>query len=299
MRIALAGATGTIGQAVALTLSQDGHECIKCARADFLDVSKLSERLTGCDAVISCIASRTGAPQDAWAVDHDTNLVLLHSGKTVGINRFILLSAICVQKPKLAFQHAKSAFEEKLRASGVNATIIRPTAFFKSLSGQVSRVQSGKPFLVFGDGHLTACKPISDRDLARYIVNAIADPKATNQTLSIGGPGPALSPKEQAGLLSELLNSDVPVRHIPIGLIKGIIGVLSGLGFISSHFRQKAELARIGHYYGTESMLLWDHAHERYNADATPEFGEDTLRDHYANLLSGRVKHVSGDHAVF
>ena len=43
---------------------------------------------------------------------------------------------------------------------------MRPTAFFKSLSGQVERVRGGRPFLLFGDGTLTACKPISDADLA-------------------------------------------------------------------------------------------------------------------------------------
>ena len=44
-------------------------------------------------------------------------------------------------------------------------SIVRPTALFKSLSGQVDRVKRGRPFLVFGDGALTACKPISDDDL--------------------------------------------------------------------------------------------------------------------------------------
>lgn len=31
-------------------------------------------------------------------------------------------------------------------------SIVRPTSFFKSLSGQVDRLRRGKPFLVFGDG---------------------------------------------------------------------------------------------------------------------------------------------------
>lgn len=76
--------------------------------------------------------------------------------------QFVRLSAICVQKPRLAFQHAKLAFEVELQASGLDWTIVRPTAYFKSLSGQVERVRQGKPFLMFGDGTLTACKPISD-----------------------------------------------------------------------------------------------------------------------------------------
>jgi divinyl chlorophyllide a 8-vinyl-reductase len=50
----------------------------------------------------------------------------------------------------LAFQHAKLAFEAALIDSGLTYSIVRPTAFLKSLSGQVERVKRGRPFLVFG-----------------------------------------------------------------------------------------------------------------------------------------------------
>ncbi len=61
------------------------------------------------------------------------------------MRQFILLSAICVQKPKLAFQHAKLAFEQKLMASGLTYSIVGH-GLFKSLSGQVERVKQGKAF---------------------------------------------------------------------------------------------------------------------------------------------------------
>jgi divinyl chlorophyllide a 8-vinyl-reductase len=139
--------------------------------------------------VISCLASRTGAPRDAWAIDHRANLNLLEAAKAVDIPQFILLSAICVQKPKLAFQHAKLAFEEALISSGLTYSIVRPTAFFKSLSGQLDRVKSGKPFLVFGDGKLTACKPISDEDLADFILTCLDDPRRQNAFYPSAGRG--------------------------------------------------------------------------------------------------------------
>ena len=79
---------------------------------------------------------------------------VLNAAKESGVTQFVLLSAICVQKPLLAFQHAKLAFEASLKSSGLIWSIVRPTAFFKSLSGQVKRVQRGKSFLLFGDGTL-------------------------------------------------------------------------------------------------------------------------------------------------
>ena len=112
-------------------------------------------------ALVSCMASRTGAPQDAWAVDHQAHSVALRVAKQAGIAHMVLLSAICVQKPLLEFQKAKLAFEAELTASGLTYSIVRPTAYFKSLSGQIHRVRKGKPFLLFGSGELTACKPMA------------------------------------------------------------------------------------------------------------------------------------------
>ncbi|MEY4871843.1 MAG: hypothetical protein RLZZ563_1173, partial [Pseudomonadota bacterium] len=58
-------------------------------------------------------------------------------------------------------------------------------------------------------------------------------------------------------------------------------------------------LARIGRYYATESMLLLDPVTGRYDADATPESGADTLFEFYARVLRGEAQVDRGDHAVF
>lgn len=52
------------------------------------------------------------------------------------------------QKPLLAFQRAKLAFEEKLQQAGdITYSIVRPTAFFKSLAGQARGVGGALPML--------------------------------------------------------------------------------------------------------------------------------------------------------
>ena len=67
---------------------------------------------------------------------------------------------------------------------------------------------------------------------------------------------------------------DRPARagseHVPVALMAGIIAVLSALGHLSPRLAAKAELARIGRYYATQSMLVWDAASQRYDADADP-----------------------------
>jgi divinyl chlorophyllide a 8-vinyl-reductase len=46
-------------------------------------------------------------------------------------------------------------------------------------------------------------------------------------------------------------------------------------------------------------MLVWDSAKNRYDADATPSTGHETLWDCYQDLVSGKRDLERGDHAVF
>ncbi|GAP36533.1 NAD(P)H-binding protein [Piscinibacter sakaiensis] len=313
----LLGATGTIGRATARELLARGHEVLCVLRpgsraglppgalrreAELRDPAAVArDALAGqrIDALVSCLASRSGEPADAWAIDHLAQRHALRAAIDAGATQAVLLSAICVQKPRLAFQHAKLAFEAELRASGVGWTIVRPTAYFKSLSGQIERVRVGRPFLVFGDGRLTACKPIADADLAAYLADCLDDPARQGRVLPIGGPGAAITPREQAERLCALLGRPLRLRAVPPGLLAGIAGGLGAVARAWPPLRAKAELARIGHYYATESMLVWDAAAGRYDADATPSFGRRTLWDHYAARVAGEPPDERGEHAVF
>lgn len=318
MRVLLFGASGTIGQATLRSLQNAGH-MVTCflrqgsrlqgsrfdvppgVHAVYGDVHDPQHAFDSAsfDAIVSCMASRTGMPRDAWAIDHDAHLAVLAAAKQAGVSQFVLLSALCVQQPKLPFQHAKLAFEQALIQSGLTYSIVRPTAFFKSLSGQVARVQAGKPFLLFGDGALTACKPISDQDLGDFIADCLTDPAKFNLVLPIGGPGPAITPLDQANALFDLLGQTPRLKHLPISLMTAVITVLSAAGRVSTSARDKADLARIGRYYATHSMLVWDEAAQGYSDADTPETGSETLTSFYESLINGEAEVDLGDHAVF
>jgi divinyl chlorophyllide a 8-vinyl-reductase len=326
-RILVLGATGTIGRAGVQALVRRGHEvvCFIRRRAGcggaltsngsarllagatvrFGDVTDPQSLVRDCirgerfDALVSCMASRTGAPADAWAVDYQAHVHALEAAGKAGVAHMVLVSAICVQKPLLAFQFAKLAFEKTLRESGMDYTIIRPTAFFKSLCGQVERVKQGKPFLVFGDGTLTCCKPISDGDLADYIADCLSDERRRNCILPIGGPGDGITPLQQAECLFALMNRPPRIRRVPVALLSGIIGLLGVLGRAVPALAGKAELARIGRYYATESMLVLNSETGHYDAASTPSTGSETLFDFYARLIQGAAAPARGDHAVF
>ena len=95
-----------------------------------------------------------------------------------------------------------------------------------------------------------------------------------------------------------LLGKPVRFTHVPIRLFDVLGAVLSPARIIPA-LAAKAELVRIGRYYATESMLVWDDGAQRYDAAATPSWGQDTLAEHYARLLRGDVVAERGEHAVF
>ena len=308
--VLLFGATGTAGQGVCRALKRagymvtcvlrDGQSLPHAAQSLHADISQPMPQILGqFDAVISCVASRSGRRADAWAIDHTAQMNILQVAQRLQAKQFILLSAICVQNPKLPFQFAKLAFEKALMASGLTYSIVRPTAFFKSLSGQIPRLRNGKAFLVFGNGKLTACKPISDDDLGNFMVDCITNPAKHNKILPIGGPGPAITPRDQAQALFGLLGRPVKLRRVPVALLRIISGGLRLVGVLIPAAQHKADLAEIGLYYATESMLVWNGPEQGYSEENTASTGTEHLFDHYEKIMRSGADIPRGDHSVF
>ena len=298
-KVLLLGYTGYIGTTLAKVLLEKNIQIVCPVRNEralkkkenivFVNMSQIESFIETSKVkpttVISCIASRKGGITDSWDVEYTLNKFFLNLCKRVGINRFILLSAICVQKPTLEFQKAKLAFETLLKNSTLEYEIIRPTAFFKSLSGQIDRVKKGKSFIVFGNGELTTCKPISARDLSEFIIGFVLRKRAENKIHLVGGPGPPISPKNQAELLFKLSKNEKKITRISPSLFLVIIYVLMPLSKISKKIQDFREFLKIAYYYATESMLFWDEKNHAYSSDKTPEFGKDTLEDYYKKIL--------------
>ena len=347
VRVLVAGPTGYIGKFVVKELVARGYQVFalsrenagikgKLGRADVerelagatvvfgdpTDRAAVSRLLregglpggAGPDVVVSCLASRTGGKKDSWRVDHDASKNVFDAAAEAGAEHLVLLSAICVQRPLLEFQRAKLALEESIAgnaaaASGPSYSIVRPTAFFKSLAGQIKLVSEGKPYVMFGDGTLAACKPISERDLARFIADCVRPsaeasegaPRGTlNAVLPIGGPGEAMTARDQADALFRLARVKPNYFPVPVALMDGIISALDLLARLFPQMEDSAEFGRIGRYYATESMLVWDEARRAYDADATPSYGADTLEAFFERALrEGLAGQELGDQAVF
>jgi len=329
IKVVVFGATGYIGRFVVKELINRGYNVIAVARersgvggkqsaqeveknfegarvrfGDVTDINSLEKSVFSedVDVVVSCLASRTGGIKDSWLIDYQATANALEAGRRHGAKHFVLLSAICVQKPLLEFQRAKLKFESLLQEAGdITYSIVRPTAFFKSLAGQVQLVKDGKPYVFFGDGRLAACKPISEKDLASFISDCVVKPDLANRVLPIGGPGEALTARDQADMLFRIVGKDPKYFPVPVALMDGMIGIFDFLAGIFPALEDSAEFAKIGKYYATESMLVWDAKTQQYLADETPSYGTDTLEDFFKSAVKeGGLKGQDlGDAAVF
>ena len=328
VRVAVFGATGYIGRFVVKELVERGYQVMAFARessgiggrqgqaavvddfpgADvrFGDVTNPVSLATDAfneptDVVISCLASRTGGKKDSWAIDYAANLNAYNEGKRAGVAHFVMLSAICVQKPILEFQKAKLSFENLLRKdTEITHTIVRPTAFFKSIAGQFESCKKGAPYVMFGNGELTRCKPISEKDLACFLVNCVNETDKVNQVLPIGGPGPALSARTQGEILFKTLGRSPRMLSLPMAMMNAPTAILEKVAMLVPAVEDTAEFARIGCYYASESMLVWDEKRKCYDPDATPSFGDDTLEQFFERVnKEGMAGQELGDAAIF
>jgi len=254
---------------------------------DVTSQDSIKAALTSCEggtptAVVCCLASRTGGRKDSFDIDYQATVNCIKAARECKVSNFVLLSAVCVQRPLLAFQEAKLLAEEELQKAGdeMAYSIVRPTAFFKSLVSQVKGVKSGAPFVMFGDGTEVKCKPISETDLASFIADCLWDPDKKNAVLPIGGPGEAMSFKEQGDLMFSLLGKEPNFICVPYGVFDVVQSVLDfGASLLPDAMSDAAEYGRIGRYYAEQSMLVLDPATGQYSGELTPGYGKTSLRD--------------------
>eukprot|EP00252_Welwitschia_mirabilis_P012222 TRINITY_DN27156_c0_g1_i1.p1 TRINITY_DN27156_c0_g1~~TRINITY_DN27156_c0_g1_i1.p1 ORF type:complete len:449 (+),score=82.59 TRINITY_DN27156_c0_g1_i1:108-1454(+) len=318
INILVVGSTGYIGKYVVKELVKRGYNVFAVARersgiggklkkedtlkeliganvcfAEVTDLNSLESSLANLqepiDVIVSCLASRNGGVKDSWRIEYEATKNALTAGKAMGASHFVLLSAICVQKPQLEFQRAKLRFEQELQEEAekgqITYSVVRPTAFFKSLGGQVELVKNGKPYVMFGDGKLCSCKPISEADLASFIADCVVQDDKVNKILPIGGPGRALTPLEQGQMLFRLLGKEPKFIKVPIGIMDFVVGMLEVLARVFPGLEDVAEYGRIGRYYAVESMLVWDARTGLYDAEGTPSYGKDTLEDFFQRVI--------------
>ena len=213
MKVLVIGATGDVGSQAAKEAVARGHKVFALVRptsdrnrlgevkdqvefflGDILDRHLLDKALAGIDGVIVSIRltmgeiakNRTYRDVEQKGVEN-----VVAAARSSQVRKIVFVSAAGVGPGCVSDMYqAKYAAEEAIRNSGIDYTIFRPSGMFKDFDffhiptvlklGSATRWPYG-PI----DIHMN---PLSHLDLAKCMVSALDNSRASNITLEIGGP---------------------------------------------------------------------------------------------------------------
>ena len=271
--ILIVGATGYIGSAVVEESVRQGYDVIAVTRspasdgqfdgaevivADVTDSASIAETFNRkIDVVISCLACRSGLPKDFDDIDYKATLNILNAAQESGTEKFILLSAICVRKPELPLQLAKLKMEDALIRSGIDYTIVRPTAYFWVFDAQTKMIAKGKPGYIIGTGDQACHNPIAKEDLAEFMVGSISNSERKDRIFILGGPevpDNIVTYKESLLMVFESMGKEPKIVSIPSWLLTAVIRLTWFIGLFFRKIGVFSEFLKITQYYLENDM---------------------------------------------
>lgn len=202
-----------------------GAEVVAC---DLTDAASLARACQGTQRVLAAAHGLLG--RGRWrseAVDDAGHRALFAAAKAAGVRRLVYTSAYGVGPGHpIDFFRTKHAVEQALAASGLDAVVLRPTAFMEHHAHNFN----GKGLLDKGKVQLIGAgtKPrnfVCAEDVAAFAVRALLEDPPPFRTLDIGGPG-HYSNVEIAALYARVAQVPLRVGHLPAA-VAGFLSVVA------------------------------------------------------------------------
>ncbi|GHD62183.1 SDR family oxidoreductase [Jeongeupia chitinilytica] len=205
--ILVTGATGNVGSEVVRRLAEQNVAVraltrnadkvgklgpVEWVQGEFTDAQSLTSALRGVDKVVLI------SPAHADMVAHQ--LAVLDAARAAGVKHIVKLSGLGAG-PEAPIRLPRNHFEieNRIKASGIAYTFVRPNLFMQVLIGSAGSIASdGAIYAPAGDGAISFTDV---RDVAATIVTALLEPGHENQAYEITGPA-ALTYTQAAEVLS-------------------------------------------------------------------------------------------------
>jgi uncharacterized protein YbjT (DUF2867 family) len=232
-RVLLAGASGTIGTAIAVELKRRGYWVRGMTRnasgvtadvdeifvGDLLLPNTLDSAVKGVDLVISAagappgfVGSRAGR-YSFPGIDDVGNRALLNAAFEAKVRRFAYVSVFGGRFMGMSeYIRAHESFVAALKTSGMRYQVVRTTSVFDSFDGMLKKARKGKLRVIAGGSALL--NPIHRDDLAVAFVDAV---EAREPEIDVGGPE-VLTRREIAELAIEAWGKEPKVSSLPLAL---------------------------------------------------------------------------------
>jgi len=246
MKIFLAGASGFVGERVLNDLLSAGHEVTTLVHSDRSmeeiagtkpevrvvkgDVTRIDQMLRavpeGTQAVIYLPGllrefPRQGITFRSVHVEGVTNI--LTAASQSGATRWIQMSALgAVANASTGYYRTKWEAEERIRTSGLEWTILRPSLIFDdrprrqhNFVDEIAKAIRMAPFVpILGSGTFLL-QPVSVDDVSQTIVQSLLKPETIGKIYEIGGPE-KMTYRQVVLLIANAMGSKKPAIKIPL-----------------------------------------------------------------------------------
>lgn len=245
MKILVVGATGAMGRPAVRQLRARGIEVRAFSRhadragdlaalgaelmaGDLVDAASLQRACSGVERVLVCAHGLMGrGAHRSERVDDAGHRALIEAAKAAKLQRFVYTSAHGARADHpIDFFRTKHTIEQALAASGLDAVVLRPTAFMEHHAHHFN----GKGLLEKGQVRLIGPGTklrnfVCAADVAKFALRALLEDPPPYRTLVIGGRG-HYSALDVAALYARTAGLPLRVSHLP-AVVAGAIGFVA------------------------------------------------------------------------
>jgi uncharacterized protein YbjT (DUF2867 family) len=209
MNVLVAGASGKTGKLVVELLLEQDHFVVAMVRSreKMKEMEKMGAKpvltdlefdvdfaVEGMEAVVFAAGSGPGTgPEKTRAVDQDGAIKLIEACEKNSVGRFVMLSAIGVDKPEegpeelKTYLHAKRNADKRLMKSNINYTIIRASSLSDNEEKGTVTAARDLDLLESHGQHDIVLEEISRKDIANILVNALETPSTYRKVIEVTG----------------------------------------------------------------------------------------------------------------
>jgi len=253
MKVFVTGGSGFVGTEVVRQLLAAGHEVrllvhsratattdpgLELWPGDATQPETLRDALLGCDALIHLIGIIREFPdkQVTFSRLHvDATRNVLAAAREQAIRRYLHMSANGTRPDGVAEYHkTKWTAEELVRASGLDATIFRPSVIFgpgDAFVNMLATIIRRSPLMpVIGDGEYQMA-PVAVGNVATGFVRALTQPESIGEIYHCCGPQTFTYNQLLDEIARALGRSGITRIHQPVLMMRSLSALLEGLSF--------------------------------------------------------------------
>ncbi|MBP0006613.1 MAG: SDR family oxidoreductase [Cyanobacteria bacterium SBC] len=201
----------------------------------------LRKAFRGVRYAISTHGSR-GTGSQIQDIEYGANIDLIDFGKEAGIEHFVYISVLGVDRgyrDSPVFK-AKREVENYLQTSDLTYTILRPSGFASNLLPLAERFRSTGIYLAIGDLN-NRTSIVSTDDLAQIAVDSVKVEAASHRIFAVGSPE-IIARDEIPKIFGRVFNKEPIVLNVPLTVFDG---VRTALGWVNPDLQQSLGTLRV------------------------------------------------------